>query len=179
MSGLTEQPARSTPLATSQPLMTGRCQISPQSERLQRQLHSFVAGDESQPSVEAVCVNARAVGGELNHRTSSFACLVDGPGDHVLAEALTAMVGSDPYRLDLRSFGAVPAQPGDVRELHATDHFPTLVGDDQLVARVGVDVFERPFVHIVDHRDVPVLTKRIVDKQRDDLGQIGTDGRTK
>ena len=68
---------------------------------------------EAQPFVEPVRVHPAGVRRQLDHDRTRVARLVDRPPDQALAEAVAALVGPHPHRLD-RSRGS--AQPRQARE---------------------------------------------------------------
>jgi hypothetical protein len=75
-----------------------------------------------------------------------------------------------PHRLDLRPLGAVPAQPRDVRDLHAPDHLAAVVGDREHVARISRDVRESPLVPLIHDRHVTARAELVVDEHGENGG---------
>jgi hypothetical protein len=89
---------------------------------------------------------------------------------------MTAPVGPDPNRLDQGPLSTMSSQSGDVGDLHAGNNVSVIIRDDQHMARIRVDVSERPFVGLIDHGKVAGLAQHIISKQGDDRpGQIGMD----
>lgn len=132
-----------------------------------------MAGDKAEAGIEPVRVEARLVCGELYQRTAALACLVDHPFHEFLPEPLPAAVRADPDGLDLCSFGAVAAEAGNVRDLQAGHHLGIVLGHDELVSWVGVDVGERSLVGLVHNSNISGLTEDVIGEQGHDRRQVG------
>jgi hypothetical protein len=126
---------------------------------------------EPQRLVEADGIRPPLVRRQLDQPAALPAGEVDRPLDHPAAEALAALVGRDPDALDLRPQHAVPAQPGDDRQLQRPDDAPGRLGDQQLVPRGGRDQLERRVVGVVG-RAFPARPDHVIGQQRDDLRDV-------
>src|SRR4051794_32388759 len=135
---------------------------SRRSRSVEAQLEALVRGAEAKPGVEAMSARAALVARQLHERASAPPPLVDGPGEQLVPEALSAKVSPDPRRLDLRAQPASPREAGDERELQGPDDRAARVDDhDEELRGIGVDQVESALVW-AELAAVPARTDLIV-----------------
>jgi hypothetical protein len=106
-----------------------------------------------------VGIGAPLVRRELGQAAAAFPGPVQRPHHHRPADAPPAQIAANVHGLDGHPLGATPAECRDERQLTRTDHGAVVVGDDELVARVGVDGLERgPHRGVVTLRDEALAT---------------------
>ena len=90
---------------------------------LEREFVADVAGDETEPVVEAVRVDTGFVGRQLDDGAASLPALPDRPFEHALPKSRSPILRPDPDGLDLATPSTLTSDAGNESDLQAPDHF--------------------------------------------------------